>query len=169
MPSPPGARRPFGPGGRRKASSGVVLLATGAVIVAALVFAAVLSVANSRKSGSNAGADLYVVGKAKSLEGTVARNGPLLFQDLLGNERDIYVQHLGGDDWRAFEAHAPGAARRCVLKWNKVTRTFTDPCNASASFPADGAGLTTFPTDVDRDGRVIVDLRAPGAPTTAAP
>jgi hypothetical protein len=135
------------------------------VIVGLLVFAAVLTVANSRKGGGNLGTDLYVVGKAKSLAGTVSRDGPLLLQDLLGNSRDIYVQHLAGDDWRSFEAHAPGAPRRCVLHWNPGARTFTDPCNSAVAYPADGAGLVAFPTSVDRDGRLIVDLRTPVQPT----
>jgi hypothetical protein len=143
----------------------VVLLATGAVIIGALVFAAVVNLVSTRKSGTKAGTDLYMVGDAKSLAGTVSRTGPLLFQDLLGNGRDIYVQNLGADDWRTFEAHAPGAARRCVLRWDPAGSRFVDPCDNRA-YPADGAGLTTFPTHVDEGGRVVVDLRLPQPPLT---
>lgn len=144
------------------------------MIIGALVFAAVVNLVSSRKSGTTAGTDLYVVGDAKSLSGTVSRSGPLLFQDLLGNSRDIYVQHLagpsgpepeGGDDWHTFEAHAPGAARRCVLRWEPSSTRFVDPCDNRA-YPADGTGLTTFPTHVDGRGRVVVDLRVPQPPVT---
>jgi hypothetical protein len=149
-----------------------VLLAAGALVIGALVFVAVLNMVSTRKGATTAGPDLYVVGDAKSLAGTVTRNGPLLFQDLLGNSRDIYVQHLTGDDWRTFEAHAPGAPRRCVLRWEAGARQFADPCDHRV-YPADGAGLTTFPTQVDPDGRVVVDLRQPQAPipvtTTVSP
>lgn len=149
-----------------------MLLATGAVIVGALIFAAVVNLVSTRKSATTAGPDLYVVGNAESLAGTVSRSGPLLFQDLLGNSRDIYVQHLGprqesgSETWRTFEAHAPGAPRRCVLHWDPVTKQFGDPCD-KRTYPADGAGLTSFPTSVDAGGRVVVDLRQPQPPTTA--
>jgi hypothetical protein len=149
-----------------------VLLATGAVIVGALIFAAVVNLVSTRKSATTAGPDLYVVGNADSLAGTVSRTGPLLFQDLLGNSRDIYVQHLGpqqeggSETWRTFEAHAPGAPRRCVLHWDAVAKQFADPCN-QRTYSADGAGLTSFPTSVDASGRVVVDLRQPQPPTTA--
>jgi hypothetical protein len=159
---------------QRSGNSGAVLLATGAVIIGALMFAAVANLVSTRKSGGKTGTDLYVVGDAKSLAGTVSRTGPLLFQDLLGNSRDIYVQHLGpsgrerevgGDGWRTFEAHGPGAPRRCVLRWDPPAKHFLDPCNGK-TYPADGAGLTTFPTSVDAEGRLVVDLRQPQPPVT---
>jgi hypothetical protein len=140
-----------------------VLLAAGAVVIGALVFVAVINMVSTRDGATTAGPDLYVVGDAKSLAGTVTRNGPLLFQDLLGRSRDIYVQHLTADDWRTFEAHAPGAPRRCVLRWEPGARQFADPCDHRV-YPPDGTGLTTFPTHVDPDGRVVVDLRQPQAP-----
>ncbi|MDQ6911179.1 MAG: hypothetical protein M3Z84_10440, partial [Actinomycetota bacterium] len=133
-------------------------------VIGALIFAAVVNLASTRKGSTTAGPDLYIVGQARSLAGTVSRTGPLLLQDLLGNSRDIYVQHLTGDDWRTFEAHAPGAPRRCVLRWEPGARQFTDPCDRRV-YPADGTGLTTFPTRVDPDGRVMVDLRQPQVPT----
>lgn len=133
-----------------------------------LIFAAVVNLVGSRKSTATAGPDLYVVGDAKSLAGTVARTGPLLFQDLLGNSRDIYVQHLTGDDWRTFEAHAPGAPRRCVLRWDPAGRQFNDPCDRRV-YAADGTGLTTFPTRVNPDGRLVADLRQPQAPVSPPP
>ncbi|HUQ63494.1 MAG TPA: hypothetical protein VM121_07065 [Acidimicrobiales bacterium] len=159
---------------QRSGASPVVLLATGAVIVGALIFAAVVNLVSTRKSTNTAGTDLYIVGDARSLSGTVARTGPLLFQDLLGNSRDIYVQHLGpaggepeagDDDWHTFEAHAPGAPRRCVLRWEPAAHQFIDPCDRR-TYPADGAGLTTFPTSVDPDGQVVVDLRQPQPPVS---
>jgi len=142
-----------------------VLDAGGAVVVGVLIFAAVVNLVSTRKTATTAGPDLYIVGDAKSLAGTVSRTGPLLFQDLLGNSRDIYVQHLSGDDWRSFEAHAPGAPRRCVLRWDPLAKQFNDPCDRRV-YPADGTSLTTFPTRVNPDGRLVVDLRQPQAPVT---
>jgi hypothetical protein len=125
-----------------------------------LVFLVVLALTGSRSSEQTETAT-FEVGSAKRLATTVARDGPLLFQDLLNRSRDIYVQHLGGEDWRAFEAHAPGAPRRCVLRWERDERRFVDPCDGRA-YPADGSGLTAYPTRVDRRGALIVDLSPAG-------
>ena len=42
----------------------------------------------------------------------VDRNGPLLFADPLQNGRDMYVNHVGPNQWAALEVHPPGLQRR---------------------------------------------------------
>jgi hypothetical protein len=136
-----------------------VLTALGGVAAGVLIFLVVLAVAGPRSTEQSAGAT-FKVGPAERLAPTVARDGPLLFQDLLNRSRDIYVQHLGDDDWRAFEAHAPGAPRRCVVRWQPEDRRFLDPCDGR-TYAADGTGLASFRTEVDEDGVVVVDFRSP--------
>ncbi len=74
--------------------------------------------------------------------------------------RDIYLQHVGGEDdegWLAFSAFAPDQTERdCFLRWSAADEHFTDPCT-DETFPADGDGLTQYPTRVE-DDRVYVDL-----------
>jgi hypothetical protein len=149
-----------------------LLTALAGLAAAAILF---LFVANNLGSGGSdsdvsteSDADLFVAGQAARLSAAVAEDGPLLLPDLLGGSRDIYLQHLGGDDWRAFEARPPGAAERCVLQWDAAPRQFSDSCSA-ATYPADGTGLVTYPARVDRDGRVVVDLRDPQSPTSTSP
>src|SRR5205085_2665543 len=101
----------------------MVLMALGAVAAGVALFVVVLAVAGP-KTSKQAQTATFKVGSAKSLAGTVARTGPLLFQDLLGGSRDIYVQHLDDDKWTAFEAHAPGQPRTCFLRWQAESRTF---------------------------------------------
>ena len=128
----------------------------GGVAAGALIFVLVLNLTRSRSVEQSSDAR-FRVGSAERLAPDVARDGPLLFQDLRSGSRDIYVQHVGGKDWRAFDAHAPGAPRRCVLTWRQQDRLFVDPCDGR-TFPADGTGLTAYPTEVDEDGRIFVDL-----------
>ena len=163
MPDP--ASRSPRPRSRRPAT--LVLTALAGVAAGVVIFLVVLAVTGPRSSRQAAEAT-FKVGSAGRLATTVAREGPLLFQDLLDRSRDIYVQHLGGDDWRAFEAHAPGAPRRCVLRWQPEDRRFVDPCDGR-TYPADGAGLTSYRTHVDRRGTLVVDLGAPAPPVTAGP
>lgn len=147
-----------GPARARKPPSArtLVLTALGGVAVGVLLFLLVLAVTGPRSTRQSNQAT-FRVGSSKSLAKTVARDGPLLFQDLLNRSRDIFVNHLGGDDWRAFEAHAPGAPRRCTLKWRPEKRDFADPCDGR-TFPADGSGLTSYPTHLTKDGLLVVDL-----------
>lgn len=133
-----------------------------------LLFLVVLAATGPQSTRETANAP-FKVGSAKSLATAVARGGPLLFQDLLNRSRDIYVQHLGGQDWRAFEAHAPGAPRRCVLRWRAESRDFLDPCDARV-YPGDGTGLTAYAARVDKEGTLTIQLDQPlTAPATSAP
>jgi hypothetical protein len=152
-----------------------VFTAVAGVLVAGLLFAIVGRVASTggtAKSGSSTGlAGRFTVGPATQLGASVARSGPFLFPDPQGRSRDIFVQHLGGDRWVAFEARVAGAPRQCVLRWDQPAGHFVDPCDGRI-YPADGAGLVSFPTTVNDKGRVVVDLSQPtqpSVPTTEAP
>lgn len=137
----------------------MVLTGLAGVAAGVLVFVAVVAFTGSEKVKSQLGDDQFVVGRARRLANTVERRGPLLFQDLLGGDRDIYVQHLPGLGWRAFEAHAPGAPRRCQLRWRPGSGDFVDPCD-NRVYPGDGSGLDGYRTSVKK-GKLNVDLRSP--------
>ncbi len=100
----------------------------------------------------------FVVGTDQHYGPIVDRNGPLLFQDLVGTHRDVYVQHLGPRRWATFSSVAPGSDRSCQLRWQVARKLFTDPCVAGRTFAADGTGLFHYLTTVDKKGRVVVDL-----------
>lgn len=151
----------------------VLFTAIGSVLAAALLFAVVARVVSTRSGTVGGGTDgngkrvaQFDLGRAQDFAPTIARSGPLLFPDPQGRSRDIFVQHLGGTDWLAFEARVAGASRRCVLQWEHDARRFVDPCDGG-TYPPDGSGLVSFPTRVDDKGRVIVDLSSPTTPTTA--
>jgi hypothetical protein len=145
-----------------------VFTALAGVVAAGLLFAVAVRVTGSSGTSRNLAAPNFDVGPARQRAAAIDRDGPLLFQDPLGRGRDIYVQHLQAPEWLVFEARAPGAASRCVLRWDRGARQFVDPCDGR-TFPADGAGLTSFPVRVDAHGHLLVDLRAPVPPSTTAP
>jgi len=147
-----------------------VFTALGGVFIAVLLFLVMVNVARTSGGGagsSDSGAGRtkkdFVVGRAGSLAGTVARRGPLLIQDPLRGRKNIYVQHLGDDKWRAFDSRAPGAPLKCQLRWRAASRDFVDPCSGH-TYPSDGTGLVTYPTRVNDDDRVLVDLNSPIPP-----
>ena len=141
----------------------VLFTAVGAVIAAALLFAVVTRVSTTTATpagGSGERTAQFELGRASDYARTIARDGPLLFPDPQGRSRDIYIQHLGEDAWLAFEARVPGAPRQCAVRWEQGARHFVDPCDGRV-FPPDGAGLVRFPTKVNDDGLVVVDLSNP--------
>jgi hypothetical protein len=142
-----------------KRGTALVITAIAGVLAGVLLFVGVASLTGSGKAKSHLGDDRFVVGRARSLAQTIDRVGPLLFQDLVGGEQDIYVQHVDGQ-WHAFAAHAPGAPRRCQLKWRRATKDFIDACSQQA-YPADGSGLTNYRAVIDAKGKLVVNLRAP--------
>lgn len=126
-----------------------------ALVLAVVVVAAVLNAASSPNVKTHLGSSVFVVGKAKNLAKTVEDEGPLLFADAAGHQRDVFVQHLG-TTWSAFDAHPAG--RQCVLQYRARTRDFLDPCT-NRTYAGDGAGLTHYRTSIDDNGRLVVDLR----------
>lgn len=140
-----------------------IITALAGVGTAVVIFLIVLQVTRSPSADQLDDAQ-FEVGPAERLAERVADGGPFLFADPLGRGRDIFVQHLGGDNWVAFSARPPGALRECFLEWREERREFIDGCSGE-SFPADGEGLTAYPARVE-DGRVIVNLRT--SPTTTS-
>jgi hypothetical protein len=138
----------------------ILLIAGLAVLTAILIVVFFVRLSNQPGQQINIGSQEITVGKAAIFAPAVAKDGPLLFQALRGNELDIFVQHLGADPlrgWLAFEAHAPGEARSCLLRWRQASHDFSDPCSAR-TFPADGAGLDQYAVRVDPKTKLVINL-----------
>ncbi|MBV8234081.1 MAG: hypothetical protein JO075_00125 [Acidimicrobiia bacterium] len=135
----------------------VILSVAAGVIVAILLFAAVVSLIGSGTAKSKLGSNVFNVGKAKNQAQLIDRSGPLLFPDLVHKGRDIYVNHVGPTQWVAFDVHPPGESKSCAVTWNASTRTFHDPCSGH-DYPADGTGLVRYKTSIDKSGNLLVDL-----------
>lgn len=138
------------------------MLAAALGLVAAVLFGAFAVNLVSRSGSGTLGNATFDV-NAAFLARQVARDGPVLFQDLQGGDRDIYIQHLGADvssGWRAFKATAPGQPRRCTLEWDQAAGIFRDTrCGSGLTFPADGAGLEQYRA-VTQGNKLTVDLRS---------
>ncbi len=142
-----------------------VLLAVGAVVAAVVVGVLVVKAAPSNPDQVRLGDDEFNAGYAEVLADAIVEGDgqPLIFNDVSGGDRDIYVQHLGEDDttgWTAFETRLPGSDD-CFAVWDVDRELFVSSCDETVTFLADGTGLVAYPTRVNADGRVIVDLRRP--------
>lgn len=107
--------------------------------------------------------------RADNMAEEIAENGPILWPDVGGGSRDIWLQHLGDDidtGWTAFDARAVGEPRECNVRWQASDQTFVDPCTGQ-SYPANGHGLPPIPVFVE-GLELIIDInniRSSAAPT----
>ena len=90
---------------------------------------------------------------------SIAEQGPVLWPDVAGGSRDIWLQHVGDDNatgWTAFDARLTSSGRKCNVIWDPETRIFTDPCT-EVTYPEDGEGLPQIPVFFD-SRELIVDI-----------
>jgi hypothetical protein len=110
---------------------------------------------------ANLGAKVIRI-RAERMAAEIAERGPAPFQDPVG-DRDVFLQHTGDDPetgWVLVLAYPPGheGEKACALTWDAARDQFRSPCEEGRRYPADGAGLITFPAPVT-DGKVVIDLR----------
>jgi len=117
----------------------------------------------------------FAVGNTKLIAETVAKDGPLLFADLLrsSGKRSIVLDHTGDDPqqkWRIYMAYPADRTVDCKVRQIPSTRTFTD-CDGRTlqveqlADPPAGVQPVVF-----NDGSLELDL-LPNAtqPTTTEP
>lgn len=105
---------------------------------------------------------VFQAGEAEERAADIAERGPVYFPDLVGRDRDIYLQHLGDDPetgWLSFGIRATGAAPDCFVEWDADRRVFIDKCDAT-EYPEDGTGLPSYPVTLHDDGTLSIDLNA---------
>ena len=137
------------------------------------------------------GDDTFDAGFATRMSDQIDKDGPLLFSDVSGRgqRQPIYVVHIGSDEkdgWFALSAIAPGAAEGCFVTWNPESELFeerraADPAegrdalgercrdvtwSADGTDGSDGSELEAFPWEIDKDERLIIDLRPDQSRTT---
>ena len=175
---------PMSPVARSQAHAGraLAVAAVGVILAVALAFGVAL-LANRGSVDVQLGDETFQGQDAEDAARQIEEGGPILYADAAGGDRDIVLQHLGGDDftegWLAFAARPGGAPRSCTVRWfpgesgspgDGVFRLLddsgeeTDAC-AGEEFPATGEGLPQYPVTV-RDGRLDVDINAADRATT---
>lgn len=140
-----------------------VVVAIVAVVAGLGVGWLVLQLASSGNTDVRLGDDEFNAGYTEVLARAIDEGDgqPLIFNDVSGGDRDIYVQHLGDaqdEGWTAFETRIPGD-EECFAEWDSDTAEFHSTCDDGETFPADGTGLTQYPAEVTADERLVIDLQ----------
>jgi len=161
---------------RSHAGKALAVAAAG-VVLALLVAFAVAQMASQGRVDVRLGSDTFAGQDAERAARRIAEDGPILYADAAGRDRDIVLQHLGEDPeegWIALAARPPGVSRACTIQSRDRDEPFrlldadgevTEDCDGR-EFPPDGAGLPTYPVTVDADGKLDIDLNAASRATS---
>ncbi len=134
----------------------LVLGAITTVIALVLVWLVAATIGSDRTT-TRLGDDRFEDVRAARVVADVDDGGPVFFPDLTDGMRDIWITHLGDDPLRGFVVLSARAPSACLVQWDADAGDFYDICDPTVRFPADGAGLETYPVEL-LDGKLVVDL-----------
>jgi hypothetical protein len=145
---------------RGHAGKALVIAATSVVLLLGLAFV-VARLASRGDVEIRLGDDQFDAGKVSNIADRIEADGglPILYPYLTNRERNLYVQHLAKADrrgWVAFGAFDPKDPS-CGVALDRDQQRLVNECT-EATYPLDGTGLRFYPTTVDDDGRLQVDL-----------
>lgn len=158
------------PVAQSRGHAGKALLVAGVGVVVALGLTFLVAQAASRGSVDiKLGDDRFNAGQVESITTAVADSGglPLLFQDLVGKGRNLYVQHLEASPrrgWVAFGAFDPDDPT-CAITIDRAKKVLVNQCDEQVTYPLDGTGLRYYPTEVVGN-RLWVDINELSTTTT---
>jgi len=151
--------------------AGKALAVAAVAIVLIAVVAVFVALAASRGDVEiNLGDERFNAGQTERLAEEIDDGGglPFLYQDLVGDDRNLFVQHLGDDPeegWIAFGAFDPDDPT-CAVLIDREEKVLVNECDESITYALSGEGLRQYPTAVE-GGRIYVDVNELSTSTTA--
>jgi hypothetical protein len=156
--------------GTRFDARSIVVVAATVLAVALLLGGMFIYIAGNSENvrlGDDQFADLLAERTAKK----ITADGPIQFPDVSGGGRVVNLSHVGTDPqtgWFVFDARSPGAAKECLLDWDRTRSVFVDRCDATSTYPVEGTGLRQYAVRVDARGRLVIDFNVDPQTTTTA-
>ncbi|MGQ0433164.1 MAG: hypothetical protein ACT452_12240 [Microthrixaceae bacterium] len=150
------------PVAQSRGHAGKALLVAGVGVIVALGLTFLVAQAASRGDVDiKLGDERFNAGQVESLADAIedGRGLPLLFQDLVGRDRHVFVQHLEQSPrrgWVAFGAFDPDDPS-CAVVIDRKAEALVNECDERVTYPLDGTGLRYYPTEVDGN-RLYVDI-----------
>jgi len=145
-----------------------VVPVAGGIAFFALLFLMLWGVAALVSDNSDAATEVLAptyqeMGRLDSIALTIAEDGPIILPDLIGDDRNIVLDHVGPDDdrgWAIYLAHPADRTADCVIEQVPSTRDFTD-CEGRMLTVDDLAlpprGVAPI---INKDGTLTLSLRA---------
>ena len=116
------------------------------------------------------GDERFDAGEVESIAARIDKDGdlPILYPDLVGRDRNLFVQHLDDDPdkgWVTFSAFDPDDPS-CIVEIDRKAKILVNACDRDITYPLDGEGLRAYPTVVE-DGSIYVTLNELPTTTTS--
>lgn len=160
------------PVAQSRGHAGKALLVAGVGVVVALGLAFLVAQAASRGDVDiKLGDERFDAGQVENIAQRIVDDGglPVLYPDLVGRDRNLYVQHLEDSPrrgWVAFGAFDPDDPA-CAVLLDRDAKVLVNSCDESVTYPLDGTGLRYYPTELDGN-RLYVDINELSTTTTTA-
>lgn len=161
------------PVAQTRGHAGKALVIAGVALALIAVVTVLVAMAASRGDIEiRLGDDRFEAGRTANIAARIEGDGglPALYQDLVGRNRHIYVQHLGEDPeagWVAFGGFDPDDPS-CAVEIDRAAKVLVNACDRTVTYPLSGEGLRPYPTSVE-DGTIVVDINELTTSTTATP
>jgi hypothetical protein len=100
-----------------------------AILGLALWGVAALIASNSDQTSANLTPSIQEMGSAANLAAVIAEDGPIILNDLIGDDSHVVLHHEGDSSeqgWSIFLAHPADRTYQCTIEVVKGTATFTD-------------------------------------------
>jgi hypothetical protein len=158
------------PVAQSRGHAGKALLVAGVSVALILVLAFLVAQAASRGDVEiKLGDDRFDAGQVESIAARIDEDGglPVLYPDLVGRGRNLYVQHLEENPrrgWVAFGAFDPDEPS-CAVLLDREAEILVNECDESVTYPLAGNGLRYYPTEVEGN-RLYVDINELSTTTT---
>lgn len=150
------------PVAQSRGHAGRALLVAGVGVAVAIGLAFAVAVLASRGEVEiNLGDDRFDAGQVESIAARIDRDEglPVLYPDLVGRDRNLYVQHTERSPrrgWVAFGAFDPDDPS-CSVSIDRDAKVLVNDCDESITYPLDGRGLRYYPVVVEGT-RLYVDI-----------
>ncbi len=100
-----------------------------AVLALALWGVAAVIAHNGDQTTENLTPSVQEMGNRESLAKVIAKDGPIILNDLIGNDSHVVLDHVGDDPdqgWALYLAHPADRTFACPIEVVRQTHTFTD-------------------------------------------
>lgn len=139
------------------------------LIIGLLLWGVAAVVAHNRDdTTANLAPAFQDMGNAKWVADHIVDGGPIILQDLVGDDRNIVLDHTADSGFQIYLAHPDDRDSTCQIEQVKRTRQFTD-CDGRTLGPEDLAlppeGVRPI---INNDGTLTLDLTADVPPATTA-
>lgn len=134
-----------------------------AVLGLALWGVAAIIASNSDQATNNLSSTYQDVGYVETFAAIIERDGPIVFRDLLGSDRNIVLDHEGDDafqGWAMYLAWPADSDSSCHLEQVKGTHQFVDCQGRTLTVDELAAVPRGVRPIVSSDGLLTLDLTA---------